>query len=411
MEATNRNIVAEWCGERLPRHRRVAASAKRVSANHQITKSPNPQIPCPSPLAPRPSGFTLIEMLIVIGIMLLLVGAAATMMQPASESRRIREAARSINIYLSTARSRAMELGRPCGVTFRFLGQKPIVLNADQCEVPAKYSGQTDQSMARVTGGTVTLVSGTASETIPEKMVKLNDLVQFDYHGVIYSITATVSGSGSVDSNGYLSGASAFTISVFSPQPAPLLPTYSQPVPYSIFRSPTKGGATPLQLPARSIIDAWYSGVGTDPGGTNLYFGKPWDALKLLPPYEVGSTVERNGLLYVCIQTSAGNDPATSPLYWQVMTDFTILFAPSGAVQSVYCGSVSQPLSDTIYLLIGKPGSETTNWQDMQNVWVTINLQTGAVATEQMAPSAAGGAAGIAAARGFAVQGQGMGGR
>ena len=58
-------------------------------------------------------------MLIVIGIMLIMVAAAATLMQPASESRRIREAARSINIYLSSARNQAMETGRPCGVTFR----------------------------------------------------------------------------------------------------------------------------------------------------------------------------------------------------------------------------------------------------------------------------------------------------
>ncbi len=42
----------------------------------------------------RPA-FTLIEMLVVVAIMMVLVAAAATRMRPASESRRIREAARA----------------------------------------------------------------------------------------------------------------------------------------------------------------------------------------------------------------------------------------------------------------------------------------------------------------------------
>ncbi len=57
-------------------------------------------------------------MLIVITIMLMLVTVGLTMMRPDVEGRRIREAARSLNVYLSSARNRAIETGTPCGVTF-----------------------------------------------------------------------------------------------------------------------------------------------------------------------------------------------------------------------------------------------------------------------------------------------------
>ena len=83
----------------------------------------------PSSPAPRPSSpaFTLIEMLVVVAIMMVLVAAAATRMRPASEARRIRESARALNVYLGSARNRAMETGRPCGVILhRFISGTPL---------------------------------------------------------------------------------------------------------------------------------------------------------------------------------------------------------------------------------------------------------------------------------------------
>ena len=79
------------------------------------------------------------------------------------------------------------------------------------------------------------------------------------------------------------------------------------------------------------------------------------------------------------------------------MGDVTILFSPTGAVVSV----VGMPVTDPIYLMIGKrariansfvtgnPNETTlTNWQDLNNLWVTINPQTGMVNTEAVAAAA-----------------------
>ena len=53
-------------------------------------------------------GVTLLELLIVITVLMMLVGVALPTMRPALEGRQIREAARSVNIYFSSARSDAM---------------------------------------------------------------------------------------------------------------------------------------------------------------------------------------------------------------------------------------------------------------------------------------------------------------
>ena len=185
------------------------------------------------------------------------------------------------------------------------------------------------------------------------------------------------------------------------------LPTATT-VPYRIFRAPIKGGAAPLQLPATTVVDLEYSGC-----------------VSLPPPGQ---------------------------------KDFTIVFSPTGAVDSIYYANSRSQITDSIYLLIGKrertintfpkPRPATrletdfTNVEDLNNLWVTVNAQSGVVNSEPLATGAAdayyvayqlaydtakaagksdeeadaiGIAAGKAAARNaaasLATQGQGMGGK
>jgi len=322
---------------------------------------------------PLRAGFTLIELLIVISIMMVLVAMAATMLQP-TEGRRIREAARAINVYLSSARNRAMETGRPCGVIFRNFNGGGFAMNADQCEVPPCYCGQLETSGARITNsGTITaaLVDGNGTEEhLPLNMVRLGDLIQFNCQGPYYSIT----GSNGTISNGFLNNdTTSLTVALTDTTQTRNLPWVgtSALVPYRIFRSPMKGAATPLQLPATTVVDLQYSGLGAGVG--------------------LGAT------------------------------DFTVLFSPTGAVDCVYYGGTRGDALDMIYLLVGKrervgntyvaPStaneSDWANWQDLNNLWVTINPQTGVVSTEPIAA----GAANAILARSIAEQAEGMGGR
>jgi prepilin-type N-terminal cleavage/methylation domain-containing protein len=272
--------------------------------------------------------FTLIEMLIVISILMILAGAAANVMRPALDGRRIREAARAVNVYLSSARNRAMETGRPCGVILRRFNNTAAVMNLDQCEVPACYSGELESSTATVSsnGSTVTANLGAAP---PAGVVNSGDLIQFNYQGPLYKI----------DSPG-----ATITASLYSSQDQ-AIPWTGQSVPYRIFRSPSKASvmslqAQPLQLPAASIVDL-----------------------------------------------NASSIDGTPPLLFSTSTtaDVMITFAPNGSVDRVYINNSPVLVSQPIFLLIGKNENLGSNEQDVTNFWVAINPQTGLVTTDMVA--------------------------
>ena len=83
-------------------------------------------------------------------------------------------------------------------------------------------------------------------------------------------------------------------------------------------------------------------------------------------------------------------------------SDFTLLFLPNGSVAGVFVGSAPlTPVTAPIFLLVGKRERMTndtatyvqnntneptfTNYQDLKNLWVIINPQTGLVSTEPVA--------------------------
>ena len=127
-------------------------------------------------------------MLVVITIMLMLVAAATTMMRPDVEGRRVREAARSINVYLGSARNRAIETGLPCGVTFHNFAAPGFSMNADQCEVPPCYCGESETSSRTVTASTYLSCAhgqrahsaGGTATTLPNGLIRPGDAIQFN---------------------------------------------------------------------------------------------------------------------------------------------------------------------------------------------------------------------------------------
>jgi type II secretory pathway pseudopilin PulG len=337
-------------------------------------------------------------MMVVVAIMMILVVAGAARMQMSKDSRRAREAARMINVYLSSARNRAMETGRPCGVVFRVMTvgttsnpAAPCSMNADQCEVPPCYCGQAENSMAIVNGGIVSTPAGgttsgctvslaNSSEAWPSSTISPGDWIQFNGQGPLYAFAAT----NSTDSYGYIAGNNSNPLTVTFADTVTgvsrIMPwtTIAGTVPFRIFPAPMRNAASPLQLPAGSVVDLNWSGVGT------TYVGQ---------------------------------------------RDFTVLFSPNGSVDRIYYNASTSPATDTIYLLIGKrervglnppyQSSPTTanesswgNFQDMENaLWITINPQTGLVNSEPVGSTSGGVPTDPIAARGLAAQAQGKGGQ
>jgi prepilin-type N-terminal cleavage/methylation domain-containing protein len=106
-------------------------------------------------------GFTLIEMMVTVSLMLILTATAVVKLQMSKDSRRAREASRLIVMYLGSARNRAMANGRCVGVRFKCLTVggtgtnstatiAPCSMNADQCEVPPPYCGDVETATVQL---------------------------------------------------------------------------------------------------------------------------------------------------------------------------------------------------------------------------------------------------------------------
>jgi hypothetical protein len=153
--------------------------------------------------------------------------------------------------------------------------------------------------------------------------------------------------------------------------PASALP----PLSYQIFPAPVKSVTAPLQLPVGSVVDLGASGHGNTVAGAQ---------------------------------------------------DFTVMFSPTGSVDCVYYLGNKVIINEAVFLLMGRRDkvgipfiqdnsnqTTLTNYQNLNNLWVMVKPQSGAISTESMATSTGQTTsdASILASRSLANQAQGKGGR
>lgn len=373
--------------------------------------------------APR-RGVTLIELMVVLTIMLMVTAAAIPIMIPAMQNRRMREASRLVSSYISGARARAIETGRPVGVMFERFNGQPFSMNLSYVEVPQPYGGDTTASriffnppwQVRDTTG---VVIGSLSQVgffpptdpVTITQIRYGDLVRFDYKGPTYVIAAimppliwdAVGGSWFIQSNTFPTPdpnavgrpVPLPTQALPSPAPAPVgwflfradgfpfVPPaayIANGVSFQIYRQPLRSSAAPMQMPEGSVVDLAASGVGLGNSFSNAF--------------------------------------TTAVTFNPVIT-----FSPTGAVDYVGVPTLTRP-NNPIFFLVGRrdlmPDASKTGFdenmydaislQHLSNFWVSIGYQTGHVSvTENMAAGRA--AADFANARQFARTGQSVGGR
>lgn len=387
-----------------------------------------------------------------------------------------------LSAQITEAQVHAVETGRPAGIwieRLRLGGGTGIAYGAAMevylCEVPPPYAGDFASSKVNVavqnigspimgvrtspTGTTedVQVVGGFMAIPAAEQSwigsLKPYDIVQFAYRGLKYRLlpppsTATPPVNVTLDARGYYqppTGGPVDAVIQFEPvndeeyiynyavsprlkvspsfrnlPPAATGGTWSTS--YQVFRQPIKLAAAPIVLPTGAVIDLFHSGIG------NTFFGTHYK----------------------------DNPSGTQDLkFTQDAGAFGFTFTPSGALDKLYYVGKTEPITQPIYLLVGKSEkvaqenqnqtnfnapppfnfqpaytpaeareeqSEKHNFRDLENLWIAINPHTGLTTSAEMAefsdttinsgdPEIVRRQNAINASRQYATSAQSMGGR
>jgi len=318
---------------------------------------------------------TLVELLIVITVMVILLGAALPVMKVAMEGGKAREASRQLNTSFALAKARAIETGRLAGLwiepeTFSGSGA-PYATRVFIAETPLPYSGDIVGARLKITkeadGDYRATEDAAGSSDLLRTIAKVNDYITFDYKGPLYRITEVGSNSDYVEFE-----------KRDSLDPDPL---FDKKLPYQVFRQPRKSATRPMELPGGTVIDLQNSGLGLT--GIDNTFN------------------------------------TTAPI--------VIVFEPSGQVGRILDMSdtpTETVPTDTIHFLIGRidqvgiDGEDFSsptygkNLEDANSIWVSIGHLTGQITTAENAWSKEGSFdESIKKAREFAHAAESIGGR
>jgi type II secretory pathway pseudopilin PulG len=306
--------------------------------------------------------------LVVITIMVLLAAAAVPVFAPAMQNRQIREASRTVGTFITGARNRALQTGRPVGVVLeRLQGMNDACVSLSYAEVPPPYSGDASNSTALVQyyNGQAFLAALTpyySGSVLNSSLdvgwmgaIRIGDMIRFNFQGPYFQILTPLNPASYDFTTGFLTGDPATPPGANPPYyymwPLGIVPGSNTVPPnsgggttgfrYQIVRAPIRMAAGAVQLPGPTVIDLSFSGFNggsnlVDTGGmqnaahnTNI---SPW-----VYSYSFQPLWPRVGAPSV----ATSNCPFTNPLNSNLPRDDTssviITFNPSGGVDWIWC--------------------------------------------------------------------------
>lgn len=380
----------------------------------------------------RRRGFTIIELLIVIAIMLALTAMAIPLLMSSKEDRRITESTRIVTSMFAGARARAIEIGRPVGVMLEVdPTQAEMVRTLSYAEVPPLYAGGETGSRVivegepfvddvdsngnynhrydlgeswtdwnangiRDAGGFVTHILGGNGVSLDETwrgLIKPGDSLKVNFQGYEYTIGLPAMFLANKDTNGYLNALGPSdpwelaTIRGGTSVAAGVMSDAVDP-PLTVFRGPNPADPTQnIELSGRDIRFA----AGTHTGGTPFQINRT-PMKSAAPSLTLPETM--------CIDLLASSTaiellPLLSSLP-DATGNITIMYSPGGSLDSIrWAGGAVQVPANPVYLLVGKtylvpsnaaakPGEPVFSWQDLDSRWVLINQQSGLLTSSPM---------------------------
>lgn len=384
--------------------------------------------PMPKKLARLRRALSLVELMVVVGIVVTLAAVTLPSLREVLKDQKITQAARQVQAYFETAKGKAMASGRPVGVLLdrlSYAGPNNNLITNSTClrlsmaEVLPPYCGDIQGATAQLVVGSGTYPGYANQARLPiltcptaASIISSGDFISFGDNPLTFMVNATPTTT-TVAGNVYV------VLSLANPTEAKTELVWplerSLDLPFRVFRKPGKSLTSGLDLPKGICIDLTASGVG--PIGRNFS-----------PDIIAG-------------------DPSWSTVAAADFKGIYIIFDPNGNVQRIYQGvggggtymlSTYVPTS-TIHLLLGKTdqvlpptlispfdGSTiqtgrdvaTSNLMDSESLWMSINPFTGSVyssaVTEPVLPTPTGlfnVAFRTRQAREFAIQGVARGGR
>ncbi len=323
-------------------------------------------------------GLTLIELMVVIGILVALTAIAIPAVRMINRDRKVREGAREVNAMLSSARDTAVVNGF-AGVEFvrngNFVdadGVNYAVTAMYRIKMPRVYAGD-------LVGASITeLVPGIGTFTcvIPDPanpgIIRVNDYLRLGYRGPLYRITGYLNGTPAA-------GSATLTCEVLPHLPVPAAMTAAanpQGIGFQVFRQPVRDERSRVELPRGLYIDMRLSGALDN---TNL---------------------DANANTFTAFGLAGLNalPPALAPGENRQLNSVVVMFDSTGAVDRIYPNGLTgagtgihpffRPIKPIHFLIANDRAGNlpvADNLADNDNLWVRVDHRTGASTTGDMA--------------------------